>query len=53
MANAVRKRILLVEDDRETAGLLAEELRDDGYEVVLAHDGGAGYNSRRNDRSGH
>lgn len=43
MASAVRNRILLIEDDRETAGLLAEELRDDGYEVVVAHDGGAGF----------
>ena len=43
MANAARSRILLIEDDRETAGLLAEELRDDGFEVVLAHDGGAGF----------
>ena len=36
------KRILCVEDDRETAGLLAEELTDRGYEVTLAHSGGAG-----------
>ena len=43
MTNAARNRILLIEDDRETAGLLAEELRDDGYQVVLAHDGGAGF----------
>ncbi len=34
-----RKRILCVEDDRETAALIAEELRDLGYEVELAYDG--------------
>lgn len=45
MSNAARNRILLIEDDRETAGLLAEELRDDGYEVVVAHDGGAGFSA--------
>ena len=37
-----RSRILLIEDDRETAGLVAEELVDDGFEVVLAHDGASG-----------
>lgn len=37
-----KKRILCVEDDRETASLLAEELTDRGYEVTLAHSGGAG-----------
>ena len=40
--NAGRKRILCVEDDRETASLLAEELTDRGYEVALAHNGRAG-----------
>jgi CheY-like chemotaxis protein len=34
-----RKRILCVEDDRETAALIAEELADLGYEVELAYDG--------------
>lgn len=43
MATSQRKKILLVEDDRETAGLVAEELVDNDYEVVLAHDGGAGF----------
>jgi DNA-binding NarL/FixJ family response regulator len=37
-----RKRILCVEDDRETAALIAEELLDRGYEVTLAHDGREG-----------
>ena len=32
-------RILCVEDDRETAALLAEELVDRGFEIELAHDG--------------
>jgi DNA-binding response OmpR family regulator len=37
-----KKRILYIEDDRETASLLAEELADRGYEVSLAHNGRAG-----------
>lgn len=41
MANAPR-RILCVEDDRETAALIAEELVDRGYEVTVAHDGREG-----------
>ena len=32
MANADRK-ILCIDDDRETAGLIAEELADRGFEV--------------------
>ena len=34
--------ILCVEDNREMAGLIAEELADRGYRVTLAHDGRAG-----------
>jgi len=37
-----RKKILCIEDDRETAALLAEDLTERGFEVALAHDGGAG-----------
>jgi DNA-binding NarL/FixJ family response regulator len=36
------KKILCIEDDRETAALIAEELVDRGYEVSLAHDGREG-----------
>jgi DNA-binding response OmpR family regulator len=39
--NTDSKRILCVEDDREIAALIAEDLADRGYEVILAHDGGA------------
>ena len=35
-------KILCVEDDRETAGLIAEDLADRGFEVTVAHDGRAG-----------
>lgn len=35
-------KILCVEDDRETAGLIAEDLTDRGFEVTVAHDGRAG-----------
>ena len=41
MAEA-RKKILCIEDDRETAALIAEELVDRGYAITLAHDGGEG-----------
>ncbi|MGO9698647.1 MAG: response regulator [Xanthobacteraceae bacterium] len=37
-----QKKILCIEDDRETAALIAEELVDRGYEVTLAHDGREG-----------
>src|SRR6202521_2123123 len=37
------KKILVIEDDRETAGLIAEELVDRGYEVALAYDGREGF----------
>jgi DNA-binding response OmpR family regulator len=36
------KRILVIEDDRETADLIAEELTDRGYEVRVAYDGQEG-----------
>jgi DNA-binding response OmpR family regulator len=36
------KRILCIEDDRETAALIAEELVDRGYDVSVAHDGREG-----------
>src|SRR3974377_1490937 len=38
----VRKKILCIEDARETAGWIAEELLDRGYEVTIAHDGRGG-----------
>jgi len=41
MAEA-RKKILCIEDDRETAALIAEELIERGFEISIAHDGRAG-----------
>ncbi|MGA8698475.1 MAG: response regulator, partial [Xanthobacteraceae bacterium] len=38
----VHKKILCIEDDRETARLIAEELLDCGYDVTIAHDGREG-----------
>lgn len=38
----LRKKILCVEDDQETASLIAEELVERGFEVRSAHDGRAG-----------
>ena len=35
----IQRKILCIEDDRETAALIAEELIDRGYAVALAHDG--------------
>jgi DNA-binding NarL/FixJ family response regulator len=43
MAEARKKRILCIEDDRETAALIAEELVERGYEVSLAGDGREGF----------
>jgi DNA-binding response OmpR family regulator len=37
------KKILCIEDDRETAALIAEELADRGYDVQLAYDGREGF----------
>ncbi len=41
MAGATR-RILCIDDDQETAGLIAEELAERGFGVVVAHGGSAG-----------
>lgn len=38
----IRKKILCIEDDRETAALIAEELLERGYEVATAYDGHEG-----------
>src|ERR1700754_2374568 len=43
MTEEAAKKILVIEDDRETAGLIAEELRDRGYEVNVAYDGREGF----------
>jgi len=40
-------RILVVEDERQLADLLAYNLRREGYEVALAHDGREGLNKAR------
>src|ERR1700692_4673195 len=37
------KKILVIEDDRETAGLIAEELAERGFDVHVAHDGREGF----------
>src|ERR1700744_2958324 len=39
----VRAHVLCVDDDRETAGLIAEELVDRGFRVSMAFDGGEGF----------
>jgi DNA-binding response OmpR family regulator len=44
MADA-RKKILCIEDDHETAALIAEELIDRGFVVSVAHDGGEGFSA--------
>lgn len=41
MSGSPRPRVLLVDDDRRSAGLLAKMLRDDGYDVEVAVDGAA------------
>jgi DNA-binding response OmpR family regulator len=37
------KKILCIEDDREAAALIAEELTDRGFDVIVAHDGHEGF----------
>src|ERR1700691_825339 len=39
----VKKKIHCIEDDRETATLIAEELVERGYEDSIAYDGAAGF----------
>jgi two-component system response regulator QseB len=39
---ATKPRVLLVEDDRELAGMLVELLSDEGYETEAVHDGQRG-----------
>jgi DNA-binding NarL/FixJ family response regulator len=43
MVQARKKRILCIEDDRETAALIEEDLLERGYEVILASDGREGF----------
>jgi len=43
MNRARKRKILCIEDDRETAGLIAEELIERGYDVSLAADGREGF----------
>jgi DNA-binding response OmpR family regulator len=40
-----RQKILCVEDDLETATLIAEEFEERGYEMAVAHDGQAGFSA--------
>jgi DNA-binding response OmpR family regulator len=42
MAEA-RKKILCIEDDPEAAALIVEELLDQGFEPITAHDGREGF----------
>ena len=44
------KHILCIEDDRETAGLIAEELADRGFRVTIVHTGQAGLAAIARDR---
>jgi DNA-binding response OmpR family regulator len=37
--NERRRRILCIEDDRDTASLICEELTDRGFDVTIAYDG--------------
>ena len=38
-----RKKLLCIEDNRETAALIAEELIERGFEVIVAHNGQEGF----------
>jgi DNA-binding response OmpR family regulator len=37
------KKILCIEDDRETAALIVEELADRGFEPIVAYSGAEGF----------
>ncbi len=41
--SGTKKKILCIEDDRETSALIAEELTERGYDVVAAYDGRDGF----------
>ena len=41
----MRKKILCIEDDLETASLIAEEFEERGYDMALAHDGQTGFSA--------
>jgi DNA-binding response OmpR family regulator len=41
----VKKKILYIEDDHETAVLIAEELVDRGYKAIIAGDGEEGFSA--------
>ena len=43
MAELRKKKILCIEDDPEAAALIAEELVERGYEVLVARDGREGF----------
>jgi len=40
-----RKKILCIEDDREAAALIVEELVDQGFEPITAHNGREGFDA--------
>lgn len=48
--NPDRQKILCIEDDPESADLIAEELTDRGYTVAVAHDGEQGFAAILRDR---
>jgi DNA-binding response OmpR family regulator len=43
LTTAAIKKILCIEDDRETAALIAEKLTERGFEVVVAYNGAEGF----------
>lgn len=50
MLDSVEKRILVVEDQRDIAELIAMHLRDLGHRVDCAYDGGQGFEAARSGR---
>jgi DNA-binding response OmpR family regulator len=42
---STRRKILCIEDDLETSALIAEEFEERGYELIVAHDGQAGFSA--------
>ncbi len=50
MLDSMERRILVVEDQRDIAELIAMHLRDLGHRIDCVHDGGAGYEAARSGR---
>ena len=49
MVNKINKKILIVEDEKDLLDLLAHSFTDQGFSVVVAHDGQDGLSVARSE----